>query len=96
MSMLRKQNGELKRDGNGIETSELWTQTNEPAVLETGITCQSFISCKGQSKKKSQFLMLLMETELCKTDTVHTDLIKALSALSSLIGLVFHIYRSQL
>lgn len=40
--------------------------------------------------------MLLMETELCKTDTVHTDLIKALSALSSLIGLVFHIYRSQL
>lgn len=40
--------------------------------------------------------MLLMETELCKTDTVHTDLIKALSALSSLIRLVFHIYKSQL
>lgn len=93
--MLWKQNRELKRDGNGIESSELRTQTNEPAALETGITCQSFISCKGQSEK-SQFLMLLMETELCKTDTVHTDLIKALSALSSLIGLVFHIYRSQL
>lgn len=40
--------------------------------------------------------MLLMETELRKTDIVHTDLIKTLSAPSSLIGLVFKVYRSQL
>lgn len=95
MSVLRKQNREPREMGSEVESLELWTRINEPAVLETGTSCQNFISYKGQ-RKKSQFLMLLMETELCKTDTVHTDLIKALSALSSLIRLVFHIYKSQL